>query len=230
LDWGLRYFGDWHSHHRLGLIEPSSGDRRRIRQLGKRNQFPGMAEIIVTTEGARQRPIVRLHPWFYELSVEGEPTAMEIKVLPGVSPIRQALIARGRLPEQSLREWESVPLDRVCVGDDAGPPVLEKTSEADPDTRERTLSHLAKALTKASGEPIEQHTTAFGHIVVAKLEGNHYLAFAIEGQWPMRVLEIHRLDRTRGTTEEISAPDGLMAHDVDGVVSTFGAAKTDRRM
>jgi hypothetical protein len=53
-DWSLRYFGDWHSHHRLGLLEPSSGDRRRIRQLGQRNQFSGMAEIIVTTEGAQQ--------------------------------------------------------------------------------------------------------------------------------------------------------------------------------
>src|SRR5262249_43892358 len=48
-EWALRYFGDWHSHHRLSLLEPSSGDRRRIRQLGNRNQFPGMAEIIVTT-------------------------------------------------------------------------------------------------------------------------------------------------------------------------------------
>ena len=67
IQWALRYFGDWHSHHRLGLVEPSSGDRRRIRQLGNRNQFPGMAEIIVTTEGSQHEPIVRLHPWFYEL-------------------------------------------------------------------------------------------------------------------------------------------------------------------
>ena len=99
--WALRYFGDWHSHHRLGLLEPSSGDRRRIRQLGNRNQFPGMAEIIVTTEGLQHRPIVRLHPWFYDLSVEGDPAPMATKVLPGCSPIRQALIARGNLPEQS---------------------------------------------------------------------------------------------------------------------------------
>lgn len=101
--WALRYFGDWHSHHRLGLLEPSSGDRRRIRQLGNRNEFPGMAEAIVTTEGSQQEPIVRLHPWFYDLSVEGDPTAMVVKVLAGCSPIRQALIARGDLAEQTPR-------------------------------------------------------------------------------------------------------------------------------
>ena len=129
--WALRYFGDWHSHHRLGLLEPSSGDRRRIRQLGNRNQFPGMAEIIVTTEGLQHRPVVRLHPWFYDLSVEGDPAPMATKILPGCSPIRQALIARGNLPEQSLRAWETVPLDRVRIGGDAHPPVLEKAPEVD---------------------------------------------------------------------------------------------------
>jgi hypothetical protein len=223
--WALRYFGDWHSHHRLGLLEPSSGDRRRIRQLGNRNQFPGMAEIIVTTEGSQQRPIVRLHPWYYDLSVEGEPTAMAVKVLSGCSPIRQALIARGDLPEQTLGTWESMPLERVRIGSDAGPPVLEKAPEVDATTRERALAHLADALTQASGEPVEQHTTPFGHILVAKLEGHHYLAFAIEGTWPMNVLEVHRLNRDDGTTEVISAPDGLIAPNVARMVAAYGAAK-----
>jgi hypothetical protein len=228
--WALRYFGDWHSHHRLGLLEPSSGDRRRIRQLGNRNQFLGMAEIIVTTEGSQQQPIVRLHPWFYDLSEEGEPTAMTVKVLPGCSPIRQALIAGGNLPEQSLRAWETVPLDRVRIGGDAHLPVLEKASAVDATTRERTLAHLAEALTQASGEPIEQHATPFGHIFVAKLEGPHYLAFAIEGNWPMNVLEVHRLNRDDGTTEVIGASEGLMAPDVAGIVAAFRAGKTGERM
>jgi hypothetical protein len=101
--WALRYFGDWHSHPRLGFSAPSSGDRKRIRQLGNRNEFPSMVEIIVTTEGSQRDPVVRIHPWFYDLFVEGEPTALRVKVHPGCSPIRQALIARGELAEQTLR-------------------------------------------------------------------------------------------------------------------------------
>jgi len=222
-DWSLRYFGDWHSHHRLGLLEPSSGDRRRIRQLGHRNEFPGMAEIIVTTEGSHQQPIVRFHPWFYDLSFEADPAAMDVRVLAGCSPVRQALIARGDLPEQSLKAWEEVPLDRLRVGQQMHPPSLEVTSEVDAVTRDRTLAHLSDALTLASGEPIERHKTPFGQILVARLKGQLHLAFAVAEQWPMPVLEIHRINRDEGTTEVISAPQGLVALDVAAVVSAFQA-------
>lgn len=224
--WALRYFGDWHSHHRLGLSAPSSGDRRRIRQLGNRNQFPGMAEIIVTTEGSQHEPVVRVHTWVYDLSGNDEPTALRVKVLPGCSPVRQALITRGEFPEQSMRAWEDMPLERVRIGDESHPPALEGQADVDAMTRERTLGHLADALQQASGAPVEQHATAFGHIMVAKLEEPHHLAFAIDRKWPMSVLEVHRLDRRAGTAEPISTRDGLVVPDVAGIVEVFRAAKT----
>ena len=226
--WALRYFGDWHSHHRLGLSAPSSGDRRRIRQLGNRNQFPGMAEIIVTTEGSQHEPVVRVHTWVYDLSGRDEPTALRVKVLPGCSPVRQALITRGEFPEQSMRAWEDMPLLRVRIGDEPHPPALEGQADVDATTRERTLGHLADALKQASGAPVEQHATAFGHILVAKLEEPHHLAFAIDRKWPMSVLEVHRLDRSTGTAEPISTRDGLVVSDVAGIVEVFRAAKTGK--
>lgn len=228
--WALRYFGDWHSHHRLGLSAPSSGDRRRIRQLGNRNQFPGMAEIIITTEGSQHAPVVRVHTWVYDLSVEDEPTPLRVRVLPGCSPVRQALMTRGEFPEQSLRAWEDVPLERVRIGAEAHPPALEGQADVDAMTRERTLAHLADALKQASGAPIEQHATAFGHILVAKLEDPHHLAFAIDRKWPMSVLEVHRLDRNAGTAEPISTRDGLVVPDIAGIVAVFRAAKTGKGM
>ena len=51
-DWGLRYFGDWHSHHQLGLHKPSSGDQRRITNLAAKNNFDQMAEFITTSTSA----------------------------------------------------------------------------------------------------------------------------------------------------------------------------------
>jgi hypothetical protein len=227
-DWALRYFGDWHSHHRLGLSAPSSGDRRRIRQLGNRNTFPGMAEIIVTTEGSPKAPIVRIHPWFYDLGAEEEPASMSVVVHAGCSPVREALTARGAFPEQSLQEWQSVPLDRVRIGDAGEPPILGQNPGADSSTRDRAVSHLAEALERESGAPIEQHTTAFGKILVAQLKEPHHLAFAIDQKWPMNVLEVHRLDRATGGAEQIDTPAGLVVPDIEGILEVYRAAKAER--
>jgi hypothetical protein len=120
------------------LLEPSSGDRRRIRQLGQRNQFPGMVEIIVTTEGSENAPTVRIHPWFYDLSLEDGPVAMNVTVLAGCSPIRQTLLTRGAFPEQELKAWEQMPLDRLRIGRAANLIMTTKSPEIDVITRDRT--------------------------------------------------------------------------------------------
>lgn len=221
-DWALRYFGDWHSHHRLGLSRPSGGDQKRIFNLAARNQFLGMAEIIVTLEEGRQEPIVRIHPWIYDLPTdETEPHPLRIKVLPGISPVRQALLARRVLPEQELFAWEKITLNRIRVGSDSAAPTLESASEVDATTRERTLSHLAEALREASGDAVEVHGTGFGCVMVANLTDTKCLGFALGSIWPMPVLEVHRIDRAAGTTAPVSAPNGLVAADIEAILDVF---------
>ena len=225
-DWALRYFGDWHSHHRLGLTSPSGGDQKRILSIARRNQFTSMAEIIVTLEDTRDEPTIKIHPWLYDLSTERTgPLPMRLRVLPGVSPIRQALIARKALPEQELFAWEKISLSRIRVGSETASPTLEAASDIDPTTREKTLSHLVDALEKASGETVEQHPTGFGTIIVARLKGPDYLAFALGAAWPMPVLDVHRMNRTSGTTRPLRKPAGLVAADIPGIIKTFHFVK-----
>lgn len=224
-DWALRYFGDWHSHHRLGLSAPSSGDKRRIRSIGSRNQFADMIEIIVTLEDGRGEPTIRIHPWIYDLAgKDNEPAPLAVRVYPGLSPIRQALLGSRALPEQDLVVWEEVPLHRIRVGSDDTPPVLQASIDVDAATREKALSHLAAALQVASGESVEHHTTGFGCILVARLRGPYHLAFAFGAGWPMAVLEVHRLNRDDGSTEIVTAPASLAAPDVQGIVELFRSA------
>jgi hypothetical protein len=225
-DWVLRYFGDWHSHHRLGLSAPSGGDRRRIASIGNRNQFTSMAEIIVTLDGSSDEPVIRIHPWVYDLSAgEAAPSPLRVKLLPGLSPIRQALIARKALPEQELHGWEKASLQRIRIAGDSTPPALEPTFDVDSMTRERVLAQLVDALANESGAPIEQHTTGFGAILVARLQDPHYLAFALSSAWPMPVLEVDRMNRTDGSTEPVETPAGLTAPDIPRILELFRTYK-----
>jgi hypothetical protein len=225
-DWGLRYFGDWHSHHRLRLTEPSSGDRRRICGLGRRNQFASMAEIIVTVEDSERDQIIRIHPWLYDLSGDqNNPTPLSIKVLRGLSPIRQALLASGTLPEQQFASWQKIPFDCIRIGDEKSPPALEPPTAVDATTRDKTLAKLASALQAASTEAIEQHRTGFGYVLVAKLREPHYVGFALSADWPLPVLEVHRLNRDTGSNESLPLTAALTASDIPAILEIYRAAK-----
>ena len=229
-DWALRYFGDWHSHHRLGLSSPSGGDQKRIVGLAGRNQFTTMAEIIVTLEDTRGEPLVRIHPWLYDLSARNDgPLPLRLKVLPGLSPIRQALITRKVLPEQNLSAWEKVPVQRIRIGSDVAPPTLEPTSDVDSATREKVIVQLAEALQSESGDDVEHHITGFGSILVARLKGSEYLAFALGAPWPMAVLDVHRMNRTSGTTEALTKPANLVAADIPGIVKVYQSANASKK-
>lgn len=229
-DWALRYFGDWHSHHRLGLSAPSGGDRRRIVSLAGRNQFTNMAEIIVTLDGSQSEPLIRIHPWIYDLSgTDDAPLPTRVKVLPGVSPVRQALVTRRALAEQELHGWEKISLQRIRIGADTAPPSVEPASDVDSGTRERVLAHVGEALARESGAPIEHHTTGFGSILVAKIAEPHYFAVALGSVWPMPVLEVHLLNRLNGSTTPVESPASLNALNIPGIVAALRKASTNAK-
>ena len=46
----LFYVGDWHSHHSLGLSEPSGSDDAKLQDLSAKNGWPRLFSVIVQTE------------------------------------------------------------------------------------------------------------------------------------------------------------------------------------
>jgi transcriptional regulator with XRE-family HTH domain len=229
-EWGLRYFGDWHSHHRLGLSSPSSGDRRRIVGIAKKNQFLAMAEIIVTLEDVKGEPNVRVHPWRYDIAAgEDVPAPLMIKVFPGISPVREALLARQTLPEQELYSWERASFSKIRISAEAAAPAMESIRDVDNVTREKALSHLMSALQDASGAPIENHSAGFGSILVARIDEPWFFAVAIASAWPMTVLEVHLLNRETGTTDPFTVSSQLTALSIKQILDIYRAAKEKGR-
>ena len=208
---------------KVGLI--SADECQRIEQaLGeiRREIEQGDFQFDSALEDTRGEPIIRIHPWIYDLSGENSaPLLLRVRVLPGLSPIRQALLARRTLPEQDLHVWEKISLQRIRLGSETTPPTVEPTSDVDSATRERALAQLAEALEKESASAVEHHTTGFGCILVAKLAEPYYLAFALGSAWPMPILEVHRMNRADGSTESIKNLPSLTAPNVPAILEVF---------
>lgn len=89
---GLYYLGDWHSHHTLGIEKPSYGDQRRIFSIMANNQFPMMAEIIIThTMASRMQERVNAFVYHNDNIVEQCAIALMAE---HESPVRKVLISQ----------------------------------------------------------------------------------------------------------------------------------------
>ena len=203
-DWGLRYFGDWHSHHRLGLESPSAGDRKRIVGVAGKNNFDEMAEFIVTFASTydAERKIV-INPYAYLNLPSDNLTDVALIVLKGTSPIRSALIAASSLREQQLDAFSSFPTEKVSIPVE---PLGRMHGEAPSllQISERLLSKTMSELTAISAGELELYREAFGFVIVAPVNDKQSVAFAIDKAWPHGLLQVDWIDRKSGSTEEIA--------------------------
>lgn len=94
LRYGLQYMGDWHSHHIIGLRQPSSGDQRRIRNLLKQPGRKRMVELIVTHNYTIHNHTEEISCFYYKAGKKMEHTYFE-ELDVKQSLIRRDLISRG---------------------------------------------------------------------------------------------------------------------------------------
>jgi hypothetical protein len=98
--YGVQVVGLWHSHHQLSLHTLSQGDVHRTQGYSVRHQRPRYSEILaflVERESSRARGLPRrqfdvgLRPYVYENAATGQALGTRLEVLPGWSPLRDAL-------------------------------------------------------------------------------------------------------------------------------------------
>lgn len=118
-EYGVRFIGRYHSHHRLLLTHPSTGDVGSAIRLARRNNFAQMVEIVLTTEpSARSRDDVgrvHVHAYVYVDAQEGKYVPATLKIIPGVSPIRRALSESNRMNTEEPANWQNFPMERIVL-------------------------------------------------------------------------------------------------------------------
>ena len=230
-EWGLRYFGDWHSHHKLGLYSPSAGDRNRIKRLAEKNNFGEMIEFVSTfSDRSGKDRIVQIHPFIYKNFPEANPTELSLIVLKGLSPIREALIKRKRMPEQQLESYSKFKIEKIKVPEVPLGRVAGNEGNPQKIISERLLFNAGMELRRASLQDIEIHQTSFGHILVVPVKDEQYIAFAADSNWPHKILQVDWMDRKIGKSTEldIKGPE-LSLVNLDNVIQCFKSLQESKK-
>ena len=222
-EWDLRYFGDWHSHHKLGLYSPSEGDRDRIKRLAEKNNFDEMIEFVSTFSGrSGKNREIQIHPYIYRNFPDTTPTDLSLVVLRGLSPIREALIKMNRMPEQQLESYSIFQIDKIKFPKESLKRFGRNEGHQQKVISEKLLFHAGMELRRASMKDIEVHQTSFGHIFVVPVEDEQYIAFAVDSNWPHKILQVDWMDRKKGKSTELDVKDPeLSLLNLDKVIQCF---------
>jgi hypothetical protein len=110
---GLQHIGEWHSHHRLGLAQPSGGDANTIAKVFQQfpvNEFLLCIATIGQAGNAADLDIghndVRVGAFLFRRGVQGYQRGGWV-VLPGSSPVAERVREQGGLrgADQPIRAW-----------------------------------------------------------------------------------------------------------------------------
>jgi len=211
-EWGLRYFGDWHSHHKLGLHSPSTGDRERIKRLAEKNNFGEMIEFVATfSNGSKENRIIQIHPFVYKSFPVTNPSELSLIVLKGLSPVREALMAAKKMPEQQLDSYSVFRVEKIAVPKEQLGRVSGNEGNPQKIISDKALLNAGIEFKRLSSKDIEIHKTEFGHILVIPVRDEQYVAFAIDHNWPHKVLQVNWIDRKTGKSTELDMKDNELS-------------------
>jgi len=213
---GLQYLGDWHSHHQLGLYEPSLGDREHVRRITERNAFDSMAELIVThfaadtlqslktddysargvprsPSGQRGHTPVRIGSFIYSPASAGRPVPCDIVVLPGESPFRQHVARHPILAYHARRPWQSFPMSNVSLAMSSASRSALAAASPERATIQKALAKLIPRLEKKHGSPVEAYEKEFGYVIIIPTGSGTKLGIAIGVTLPYQLLAVYCL-------------------------------------
>jgi hypothetical protein len=223
--YAMQLVGTQHSHHVLGLDEPSSGDVEQVKSLTGRNTIDRWVEIIATHEQRRRSrgyawdalaaaasfngpsrfgdaPDVRINSFVYLDAPAGKKVRCAIKAIPGVSPIRQALIGSGILTDDELgfQGWE-FPMEKI---------VFDAVTQDDHDaaTGHTLPGELCDQLLRLPDDLIEKVTIAPKepfYIVSLPLTDHIRARIAFNSEADRPIQAVHLSDDRRDPVHDVTA-------------------------
>ena len=123
---GLQLLGNFHSHHNLCLKNLSGLDIQNLNTIARKNNFSILCQLLLTFEtGAEKKncysstknhathrnQFVQVRSYYYPDAINGDPVKCPIRILPGISPIRQAIEKDPDLAE--IVKPSHFPLSRI---------------------------------------------------------------------------------------------------------------------
>ncbi|MHC4703484.1 MAG: hypothetical protein ACYTFQ_23195 [Planctomycetota bacterium] len=214
---GCQWLGTWHGHNHLGLREPSQGDVQQVMGVTKRNGFDRWCEFITTFENSdggllqtlcRGRTLqryrvnrVRIDAYDYREPRAGRSINARLRVLPGFSPLRLALLHDRTAATEALAEEAILfPLSHILFD----PYQEEDAVCAEPDECLQVLSEQCTKLPENVQESIRFTVEEQSVSLLVDLPHEVVLAVRYRRTIPLKVVAVSIEDNTTGDERDLT--------------------------
>ena len=233
---GLQHVGTWHSHHKLGLTVPSTGDSSTMQRALDKNGFNSW--LLTICNFAEKSDRVEMRGYLYRAHGGGERRQLTWLILPGSSPVRAAIEAVKEFPSSRPRTptstYEAIPSTTFAVvaatPQTASPTFPNSSFMATPEGRGE-LYHLFQALS-ALEQDVEILQREDGRVSLAFHRDGYAFEIVFPHSYPVvkPVVECRPVDIPAGQEESWKAPRTLfvamdrgddVVANIEDLVTTF---------
>ncbi|MBT3379359.1 MAG: hypothetical protein HN742_26405 [Lentisphaerae bacterium] len=137
------FLGRWHWHHSLGGRLPSPVDHVSAASIIRRNELDRFVELILSEDRIGTETRIRVDGHVYEAGCQ---LRSPLKVMSGISPIRQQLREASELPSAEGLSWQ-FPRDQIAFTEAGGSDRRHAVSAVDGEPHQEALTMVARDAT-----------------------------------------------------------------------------------
>jgi hypothetical protein len=231
---GIQWLGDWHSHHFMGIDHPSGGDLQQIQAIAKKKGVQRWAGIIATTThnddthlNTKNNPTlnlfgqssrVRINAFLYDDPQAAQERRIPIKIIPGISPVRMALLAGDKIAPKAIGEqFRGFPLELIDY--DRFDPSASSDNSSD-QVPEAIVSQLRQLPSEAMDENIDLYVEDNLVIVKLPLYEGATVDIAIDQRSPHRIRGVYVKITPDNEAQDVTDKLFQEGHDI-GLVEAY---------
>ncbi len=196
--YGLQLIGAWHCHHRLGIPHPSAGDVHTVVGFARRNpHITSWVEVVTTAEEAQlsrgavaclntaedgpSQSAIRLNAFTYSNPQDGQYARKTVRIIPGVSPFRRAVLADKTLDPAAIGDGTPFHTGRLLLDE---PEEVVAAQGGLPEALAGQVARLPEGVRQSVQHCVEGDAVA---ITIPIMPTGHIRAvFGLEAGFPLR--------------------------------------------
>jgi hypothetical protein len=164
-EFAIQYIGAWHSHHQLGLQQPSNGDIQAAEKYLERHKRSRTIEIIVTNDKYGMN--LNIIPYYYDETTGWQQA--NFRIINKISPIREKIIREQQKQDNDANKNFNAFNNQPAYNSQQRQQLKEELESEKPVTNESLDTNESRRIT-IEAEPLQEEKSVVPILIQIEIQ------------------------------------------------------------